>query len=562
MGSRIVAFFKGLPFSPSDWLILGILSLIAVIAAGWLVTSVSYHFTTEAPARGGTYREGIVGIPRFINPVLALSDADRDMTALVFSGLLHANADGSLSPDLAEGYSVSEDKTTYTFTIREGVTFHDGTPVTAADVAFTVALAQNPATKSPKRPNWEGVQVAIVDDRTISFTLKSPYAPFLENATMGILPRHLWEQVSAEEFPFSTLNLAPIGTGPYAVEEVTNTAAGIPAEITLQAFEGAVRVPYISTLVCTFYSDMDALANAVQRDPSIAAHSLISDEALATHHAEEAVLGRVFGIFFNQNQNELFADRVVRAALDESLDKRSLVDTLVSGYGSPLWGPLPPQSVGAAPAVASSTEDHLESALATLAAGGWTPGEDGVLQKKVGKTTKRLSFTLVTGNAPELKRAAELVAERWQALGAEVTTQFFEQGDLQQEVIRPRKYDALLFGEVVGRDVDLFAFWHSSQRNDPGLNIGLYVNNAVDKKLEEARTIEDPVLRRAAAEEAATTIADEHAAVFLYAPHFVYLVPERLGGLQLGTVSTPADRFVSVTDWYLATERLWPFFVY
>lgn len=553
------AFFSS--FSPSDWLILTLLGVVALFSLGWLLTSFTHTFTSEAPARGGTYQEGIVGVPRFINPVLALSDADRDMTALVFSGLMHANADGSLSPDIAESYSISEDKTTYTFVIRDGATFHDSTPLTAEDVAFTVAVAQNPSIKSPKRPNWEGVAVAVPDERTITFTLKSPYAPFLENATMGILPRHLWSGVSAEEFPFSTLNLAAIGSGPYQIDEVTNTAAGIPAEITLRAFSGARAVPYISTMIFSFYSDAEALQSAVLDEPALAAHSLIPEGFTKTHRAEEAVLGRVFGVFFNQNQNDLFADRVVRTALDESLDKSALVSTLVSGYGSPLSGPLPPQSVGTSSESAAETVDHLALAKDTLAAGGWTPGEDGVLQKKVGKVTKRLAFTLVTGNAPELKHAAELVAETWQALGVEVTTQFFEQGDLQQEVIRPRKYDALLFGEVVGRDLDLFAFWHSSQRNDPGLNIGLYVNNSVDKKLEEARTIEDPVLRRVAAEEAAAVIADEHAAVFLYAPHFVYLVPPTLGGVRLGTVSTPADRFVSVTDWYLATERLWPFFI-
>ncbi|MEK7063156.1 MAG: ABC transporter substrate-binding protein, partial [Patescibacteria group bacterium] len=529
----------------------------AILAAGTILAQVSLHFTTEVPARGGTYYEGVVGVPRFINPLLALSDSDRDMTALVHAGLMRTTPEGEPIPDIAESYSISDDHLTYTFTIRSGAEFHDGTPITASDVAFTIGLAQSPGLKSPKRPNWEGVVVTEVDERTVSFTLKSPYAPFLQNTTMGILPKHLWQNVSQDEFPFSTLNLEAIGAGPYQIEDVRVSQAGIPEEVRLEAFVGAHAVPYIEEMVFTFYGDQEALATAVIENPSLAAHS-ISPEAAGDHRVEEAVLGRVFGVFFNQNQNELFADKIVRGALDDALDKKALLATLVSGYGSPLSGPLPPRQVldtGDEPDV-----DHLASAKERLAAAGWSAGEDGVLARVVNKATKRLTFTLVTGNAPELKHAAEVVAEAWRGLGAEVTTQFFEASDLQQSIIRPRKYDALLFGEVIGRDVDLFAFWHSSQRNDPGLNIAMYANSTADKMLEEVRTIEDPEERRVAAEEVAGIIAEEHAAVFLYAPHFVYLVPTSLRGITLPTMTTPADRFIGVTDWYLTKERVWPLF--
>ncbi len=554
---RLSSLFARAPFSPSDWLIIAVLGGVAVIAAGSLLASFSLYFTEQVPARGGTHYEGVVGVPRFINPILAISDADRDLTALIHAGLLKVSTDGTLAPDLAESYSVSEDKLTYTF-ILKSATFHDGTPLTAGDVAFTVGLAQSAAIKSPKRPNWEGVAVEAVDDRTVTFTLKSPYAPFLQNMTLGILPRHLWESVSAEEFPFSTLNVQAVGAGPYQIDEVTVSAAGIPEMVSLKAFRNAPTVPYISTMIFSFYPDTDALAVALAATPRLAAHSIAPD-GTRDHRLEEAVLGRIFGVFFNQNQNELFADRTVRAALDTALDKQALIDTLVAGYGSPLQGPLPPPSVSESGLVTTTT-DRLQSGKDILANAGWKAGDDGILQKTVRKSTTRLSFTLVTGNAPELKRAAEVVAETWRSLGAEVETQFFEAGDLQQEIIRPRKYDALLFGEVVGRDLDLFAFWHSSQRNDPGLNVALYVNSEVDDLLEEARTIEDATLRREKVLEAATIIEDEHAAIFLYAPHFIYLVPDTLSGIQLGSITTPADRFVGVTDWYLARERVWPLF--
>lgn len=543
----------GVPLSPGDWLVVIALSTLLLIGGYWLLTEVSLSLTSEIPARGGTFSEGIVGTPRFINPVLAISDADRDVTELVHGGLMR-DIGGTLVPYLAESYELSEDRRTYTFTLREDAVFHDGTPVTAEDVAFTIGLVVEPGVKSPKRANWEGVEVSVLDPRTISFTLKEPYALFLENTRLGILPKHLWSDVRTEELPFSRLNVEPVGTGPYRVSKLTTTSAGIPSSLTLSAFTDAPRVPYLTRITFTFYGDSAALEEALLKDQGLAAHSVVPRED-TEHAVHEAVLGRVFGVFFNQNQNNLFASKAVREALDAALDKRELVSTLIAGYGSPAAGPLPETQI------AEESEAPLSrDAASILEKDGWKKGEDGFWSKTVKKSTTRLAFTLTTGSAPELKRAAELVEKEWRAFGADVTVQYFDQSDLQQDVIRPRKYDALLFGEVVGRDADLFAFWDSSQRNDPGLNIALYTNASVDKLLREARTTEDAVARRALTEKAADLIASEAAAVFLYSPHFVYLTDPRIMGLALTTIVTPSDRFSSVTEWYLETERVWPFF--
>ncbi len=554
-------------FGPTDWLVVSVLSVIMGLSALTLLAGVSLALTEEVPTHGGSYTEGVIGSPRFVNPLLALSETDRDLTALVFSGLLKTNPDGSLAPDVAESYTMSEDKLTYTFIIKEDARFHDGTPVTADDVVFTIRGAQNPDVKSPRRADWEGVQVSAADLRTVTFTLNAPYAPFPELTTMGILPKHLWEKVSAEEFPFTTLNARPIGTGPYKVETVRENSSGIPVEYRLRANTDGVRVPYIDRFNVKFYSDEEEVKSALNRSEIDGASSINPKTVLSAHTLHEAVFGRIFAVFFNQSQNNLFADISVRRALDAALDKKTIISTVVSGYGSEIDGPLPPESIGQRNnALDVSGETRLENARAILTKAGWKLGEDGVFQKTVTvkgkKTSTRLAFSLSTSNAPELKQTAELTGEAWRAFGAEVTLKFFEQNDLNVEVIRPRKYDALLFGEVVGREPDLFAFWHSSQRNDPGLNIALYANTDVDKQLEKARTDSDPDVRKTASKAAAEMIGKEVAAIFLYAPHFVYLAPPSVSGISFGTISVPADRFDAVSNWYLSTERVWPIFMF
>lgn len=552
------AFFK-----PSDWLIAWTLIVIMGMSAATMLAGVSLALTTKVPAQGGTYTEGVVGTPRFVNPLLAISEADRDLSSMVYSGLLRRNPDGTLVPDVAESYEMSEDKRTYTVVISNEARFHDGKPVTADDVVYTVREAQTPEVKSPRRADWEGVSVQAVDEKTVSFTLSAPYPPFLENLTMGILPKHLWSGVSSEEFAFTTLNEHPVGSGAYKIEAIRENSSGIPVEYRLQAFRSGTRSAFIDKFIFRFYPNEDELKKALERGEVSAASSIDPSGVLGGRVAYEAVFGRIFGIFFNQSQNPVFADSAVRRALDTAVDKQRIIDTILNGYGSVIDGPLPPETILPAGSPVDA-EARLQEARDILAKAGWSAGDDGVLaktEKVKGKNqTSRLVFSLTTSNAPELKRAAEMAAEDWRALGADVSLKFFEQNDLNIEVIRPRKYDALLFGEVVGREPDLFAFWHSSQRNDPGLNIGLYASTDADKKLEAARTSDDPGIRREKAKAAAKEIEDDVAAVFLYAPHFVYLAPKTVSGIVLGTVEAPSDRFDSADQWYLSTENVWPVF--
>ncbi len=536
---------------------------VCAVSALALVYLLNSSVMVATPARGGSLTEGVLGSPRFINPVLAVSEADRDLTTLVFAGLLRATPEGTYTPDLAESYTVSDDGTIYTFILKSGLTFQDGTPLTADDVLFTIQKTQDPALKSPARANWDGVVVEKVDDRTIKFTLKSPYAPFLENLTLGVIPKARWQEVSDDEFPFSELNTSPIGAGPFKVQSIARSSAGIPSSYTLSPFSSyALGQPYL-TLTLQFYQDEDTMLSALRAGDLESASGLspASLQDISGSRIMRSPLSRVFGIFFNQNQSIVLRDASVRDALNSAVDRKALVDAVLKGYGTPLDGPLPSSKAAPTP----TGTDLVAAAAQNLAAHGWKVGLDGVLAKTTGSgktaSTVQLAFTISTGNVPELRAAAEYVKNVWTKLGAKVDVQVYEQGDLSQNVIRPRKYDALLFGEVIGRGEDLFAFWHSSQRNDPGLNIAMYANANADKLLSSARTEPDASKRADLLSQFETTIAQDDPAVFLYAPDFVYTVPNDLEGLKLGVISDPSDRFLTAALWHRQVEYVWPFFV-
>src|SRR3989338_262935 len=250
-------------FSPGERLLLYILSIILVANAIALLIGVNNAVSVIVPSKGGSLTEGVVSPPRFINPILDISQADGDLTKLVYSGLTRALPDGSIIPDLAEKFDISPDGTIYTFTLRKNAVFHDGTRVTADDVLFTVQSAQNPEIKSPRRADWDGVAVSSPNNLTVVFTLQHPYAPFLENTTLGILPKHLLSSVSAEEFPFNSLNTHPVGSGPYKADSFQTDSTGVITNYTLASFNKFVlHTPYLNRIIFSFYQNEDALIKA------------------------------------------------------------------------------------------------------------------------------------------------------------------------------------------------------------------------------------------------------------------------------------------------------------
>ena len=146
-------------FSKKERITFIIFASILFLSALILIEKVNQSFMVNIPAEGGTISEGIVGSPRFINPVLAYSPADNDLVALVYSGLMRKNSEGNLVPDLAEKYEESKDGLSYIFTLKDKIFFQDSKPITADDIIFTVDKVKDPIIKSPKKANWDAMAV-------------------------------------------------------------------------------------------------------------------------------------------------------------------------------------------------------------------------------------------------------------------------------------------------------------------------------------------------------------------------------------------------------------------
>ncbi len=540
--------------APSERWLLYILASILALTVFIMAMGIYYRFTVLVPESGGSITEGVVGAPRFINPVLAISQTDKDMVELVYAGLMSMDEDGNLIPELAESFTISEDATEYSFILRDGLTFHDGTPLTADDVIFTIEKAIQPDIKSPERANWEGVSIKQDGELTITFSLNKPYSPFLQNTTLGILPEEHWSKLTADEFIFSSLNTAPIGSGPYSFVEATHNSSGIPSSISLTRFKDFVLgTPFIKHVTINFYANKDlqeqALSNkSVSSIRETTPNSMESLVKQGDHTIMTSTLPRIFAVFFNQSHNEILEDKDVRKILRSVIDTEHLINTVLSGYATSIDSPV---LVPVSDTLNSGTLTASE-ARALLEEDGWVADDSSGIYSRKGT---RLSITLTTANSAELKEVANYVSAKWSNIGVDVKLEVFESGDIAQSVLRTRNYDALLFGEILGTNPDPYAFWHSSQRNDPGLNIANYANPTVDKLLLKARKTVDNNDRADLYKKLSAEIQADIPAVFLYAPHFIYITNKNILGIKFPESMEPHDRFANIHKWHLNTNR-------
>ncbi len=545
------------------------LVFVLILSTILILENINKSFLVSIPVGGGSISEGIIGTPRFVNSILAITDADQDLVSLVYSGLMRKSSDGTLIPDLALKYDISKDGLTYTFTLKDNIYFHDGKPINAEDVAFTINKIKDPIIKSPHKGDWDSVKVDVINDKVVQFTFKQPYASFLKNTTLGIMPEHIWANSPVE---LNDANINPVGSGPYKVQGVSKQSSGIIDSYNLTSFNDFILgKPYINNITLRFYQNESDLINALENGEVNQISSITPQNAIIlknkNYRIESSVLPRIFGLFFNQNQAQIFTDKHVVEAINLAIDKDQIVQEVLGGYGAVIDNPIPP-NIFDYQQLRDKNISHIENlqkAQQILAQDGWKKGVDGFLEKttvdkKKKKTTSTLEFSISTGNAIELAKTSELIEQDLQSIGIKVDVKTYETGNLNQLIIRPRKYDALLFGEIINHESDLFAFWHSSQRKDPGLNVAMYTNAKVDKILEDAFTTIDEKARIKKYAQFEDEIRKDMPAVFLYSPNFIYVISKDLKGPSVDHIISPSDRFLSSYLWYLKTENVWKIF--
>jgi peptide/nickel transport system substrate-binding protein len=539
-----------------------ILALLAVIlitsGALSLVGFIDRH-THLIAQFGGTYTEAAVGQPRYINPILAgANDLDLDLTSLVYSSLFKLDNEFNLTNDLASEYSISEDGKIYTVKLRHDASWHDGQPLTADDVVFTIRSIQTADYGSPLLPAFQGVQVEKTDDYTVTFTLKQPYAPFLSSLTVGIVPHHVWENIPPKNAALAEQMLKPVGTGPFKFAEIaTRRKTGEITTFRLERNEGYFgQRPYIDQIIFYFYPTHEEALQALLAGKADGVGFLplsLADRVKAKKSIilERLLLPQYFGLFFNQGKNEALTDAGVRSALNLATDREKIIQEALGGEAKPLSVPIT-SGFFHFDSLPTSNYDP-EKAKQNLDDAGWKVSDDGIRTKN----DKKLSFKISTTDWPEYVKTAEIVQQSWRDIGVDLQIEHFGAGTIQQTVVGPREYEILLYGEILPAQPDPYPFWHSTQTRAPGLNLALFKDAKSDKLLEEARQTSDINARQEKYTEFISRILDVHPAIILYQPYYLFSHDDNVRGNTMTQVNLPAGRFNDISSWHVKVKRVW-----
>ena len=533
-----------------------VIAFLGLVLLASLLRYAAYNFTTvTVPDRGGTYVEGLAGSPQYLNPILSQYNAvDGVLTELLFNGLTRLDEQGDVVPDLAESMKVSEDGLTYDFRLKPGLTWHDGAPVTARDVLYTVGAMQ--ADDFPGVPSlsrlWRTVTMTAPDGPdglSVQFKLEQPLASFPDYTTVGLLPAHLWEKVPVAEMMNSQYNTRPVGTGPFELKEITATRAEFVPNARYPGPE-----PYLTGLTFRFYPDHQSLLSAYERG-EIDGISWIwpADTDTVTRWDDlqlfSAPMSGYTLIYLNlQNPNlPFFKEKAVRQALLYGVDRQALIDKTLHGQGLVADSPILPGTWAYDSETAKYPYDP-EKAKALLDEAGWIDSDgDGVRDKDGVK----LAFVLLGDN----QDMVESIATQWAKIGVQVAPQPVTLAGLIGDFLVPRTYDAAVVHWEQTGDPDPYPLWHSTQIT-AGQNYAGWDDRATDEAIEKARSLNDRAARQEYYKQFQRIFAQEVPALLLYHPVYSYGVRDKVRDVQMGPLNSPSDRFHNIADWYIVTKRI------
>ncbi len=504
-----------------------------------------------ANATDGTYAEAVLGPVETLNPIFAKSSAEEAASELMFSRLLTYDKTGNLNYDLAEKMTLSEDQKTYTISIRVDARWSDGRYVRARDVAFTVGLLQNPATRSTLT-GWDGVKVHVVDDRTVSFELPGVYSPFPHALPyLPILPEHILRDVEPAQLQESSFSTKPISSGPFTLKLLQDVDSSNDRKIIYLARNDSYY--RLSRIQLHVYKDADSIkaalatseVNAASDLPVLTAASVNTQRYVVENNP---VHSGVYALLNTSSPN--LQDVNVRRALQYGTDTEAIRHAISDNLPALDLPFVTGQLSGDVPT--APAYDPLQASK-LLDDAGWKL--EGSIRKKGDQV---LSLNLVTTENPDFEKALSVLATQWQTLGVSVTTQIVDPNDPAQnvakEVLQPRRYDALLYQLTIGADPDVYAYWHGSQASN-GFNFANYNNDIANDALSSARTRTEEGLRNAKYITFARQWLSDVPAIGLYQATAQYVHTPNVHAIPQGSVMvTSVDRYSEVLYWSVGSR--------
>ena len=531
----------------SIWVAL-FLAMIGVSAVQWHISRNS--FTTMTYASGGSYSEGVLGPLENLNPIFAKTSAEKSAAKLLFSSLYRYDSTGNIKTDLADGVKVNDKETEYTVKLKKNLKWSDGHDLTINDVIFTLKLLANPEVGA-EISGWRSIKFEKASEDSVKFILPASYSPFVHALTFPIVPEHALKDVKPSNLREHDFSKAPISSGPFAFRLLQNvTSDGSKKVLYLQSngnyYGGTTKLDRFQLYV--YPTQDDILKSLRTREITGTSELIYNDqpaEVKSMYATESHSLNNGVYALFNNN-SQFLQSKSVRQALALSVDNGKLRQSL-SLSTEELSGPILNKFLGKA---AQSLGYDTKKAKSLLDAEGWK-----VVDNARQKENVKLKLNMVVLKNNNYEKAAQYLAQAWRnELNIEVDVKVIDPNDASQNILQtilqPRNFDVLIYELSLGGDPDVYAYWHSSQATNNGLNFSNYNNAVADDALESGRSKLSLKQRSDRYEKFANTWKTDAPAIALYQPKFDYIHIRSVRVLDEKTeVVNPVDRYVDVQYW-------------
>ncbi len=545
------------------WQILVVAVTIVIVALLLLSQQPVSVITLPEAAPGGIYTEALVGSMGRLNPMLDWNNsADRDVDRLIFSGLIRFDSRGLPQPDLADSWGASADGTIYNFSIRPNAVWHDGQPVTSDDVIFTIEMIKSAGSFFPQdvKDLWSQVEIKRLDEKTFQIKLPEPFAPFLDYATFGVLPKHLLESIPADQLATAEFNLNPIGSGPYKFDRLLTSGGQITGVALIPNPDYFIRPPFIEQVVFRYYPNSASAFAAYQQGEVLGVSQLTNDvleqalmePTLSVYTSRLPQMGLVF--LNNNNPNVPFLGNAsVRRALLLGLNRNIIVSHILKGQAVIATGPILPGSWAYYDEIETFEYDPDAAASLLKQEGFVIPAGGGDVRAKDGQF---LTFTLVHPDDTIHTQIAQAVQSDWALIGVKIDLQAVGYDSLVNDFLTTRNYMAALADLNTSRtpDPDPYLFWHQSEATG-GQNYSQWDNRTASEFLETARTAADFSERARLYRNFQVVFTKDMPSLPLYYPVYSYGVDVQVQGVQVAPMYDVSDRLALITEWFLVTRR-------
>ncbi|HEX2046496.1 MAG TPA: ABC transporter substrate-binding protein [Acidimicrobiales bacterium] len=447
-----------------------------------------------------------------------------DLTNLIYDTLFWSQVKADPEPWLAESAEPSNDYRTWTVKLRPGVTWHDGRPLTADDVAFTFEKMKVTTGGRYSHHVWEYPvfeRAEVLDPLTVrlNFTDRAPTFKILPGGDLPIVPKHIWEGVAN---PTQATDILPVGSGPYKMTSFVPDQV-YRLEANANYFKGrpkvdAIDLPIVRDQSAAFAALQTGQVDSVDRVVPPELYQQMSNQPGIK--VVEATRMESVHLHFN-NRKAPLTDARLRNAITDAINNDAIVQTVLLGRGRPGQdGWVHPDSAWADPQARHVYD--VAGANRTLDDAGFRRGEDGVRRTPDGN---RIEFNLsVAANEPQHQRSAQLIAQQVDAIGVKINVESVDAATLRQRR-NTGNIDSFITNLESHAHADpdaLYFFFHSPAPNTPGSIFGSYSNPGFDRLVEQARSTVDNDERKQLLVEAQRIFAQDAPALVLYYPNGDY----------------------------------------